>query len=93
MCSTLGAQIYVFGEQGRGYADVDSFMRAGVVPYFQSYNHPVYPQQHGDFEPFMSVVDLLFNCGSESRDILLSGNITQSELRQDADRQRAGFGG
>jgi hypothetical protein len=35
---------------------------------------------HGDFSPYLSIVDLLFNCGDESRDILLSGNITRDTL-------------
>jgi hypothetical protein len=91
MCTSLGADIYIFGEQGRGYADTNSFMQAGVVPYFQTYNHPVYPQQYGPFEPYLSVVDLLFNCGPESLSILLSGNITRAELEQDAELQRESF--
>lgn len=93
MCTTLGADIYIFGAQGRDYADIDSFMQAGVVPYFQSYNHPVYPQLHGDFEPYMSVLDLLFNCGPDSRDVLMSGNITRPELERWADAQRREFSG
>jgi hypothetical protein len=30
----------------------------------------VYPQLHGDFVPYLSVVDLVFNCGAESRAVL-----------------------
>ena len=33
-------------------------------------NNPVYPQQWGDFLPNMSALDLLFNCGPESRHYL-----------------------
>jgi hypothetical protein len=76
MCLKLGADRYVFGAQGRNYADVDAFEKAGVRPYFQAYEHPVYPQLHGTFEPFMSVIDLLYNVGPESLNVLMSGNIT-----------------
>ena len=37
---------------------------------FQDFQHPQYPQCFGTFEPNMSVVDLLFNCGPESLAII-----------------------
>ena len=40
---------------------------------YQRYEHPVYRQLYGDFVPYLSVIDLLFNCGPESRTILASG--------------------
>ena len=76
MCLKLGASDYVFGAQGRDYADVQSFLAKGVTPYFQSYVHPQYQQLHGAFEPYMSVIDLLYNEGPRSHEILVSGNIT-----------------
>lgn len=76
MCLELGASDYVFGSQGRNYADVEKFLRAGVKPYFQEYQHPQYRQLHGAFEPYMSVIDLLFNEGSGSLQVLMSGNVT-----------------
>jgi WbqC-like protein family len=80
MCVQLKANVYIFGSQGRGYADVDKFLAASVKPYFQDYRHPTYRQLHGDFLPYMSVIDLLFNEGPCSRDILLSGNDRKAEF-------------
>jgi WbqC-like protein family len=74
MCKQLGATSYIFGAQGRNYADVAAFTAAGIDVRFQDYQHPTYPQQHGSFEPYMSVIDLLFNAGPESANILMSGN-------------------
>jgi hypothetical protein len=37
------------------------------------YTHPVYPQMRGDFIPYMSVVDLMMNCGDRSLEILRKG--------------------
>jgi hypothetical protein len=73
MCVQLGADVYVFGELGRDYADVEAFEAAGVKVVFQEYRHPTYPQLQGDFVPHLSAVDLLFNCGPRSLDILMSG--------------------
>lgn len=75
MCKKLGASDYIFGAQGSNYADVDSFLRSGITPHFQEYKHPVYPQLHGEFEPYMSVIDLLFNVGPKSFEVMMSGNI------------------
>ena len=80
MCLQLKADVYVFGAQGRDYADVDKFRAQGVEPAFQDYRHPVYTQLHGEFLPYMSVIDLLFNEGPRSRSILLSGNIGRGDL-------------
>lgn len=74
MCIKCGATEYIFGAQGRGYADLEAFERAGIKVWFQDYQHPTYPQLHGGFEPYMSILDLVMNCGPESREILLSSS-------------------
>ena len=55
---------------GRDYIDDSLFTDAGIAIEYQDYDHPVYPQLHGEFIPFLSVVDLLFNCGPKSLEIL-----------------------
>ena len=80
MCLQLGAEIYIFGAQGRDYADVEKFRSHGVEAYFQDYRHPVYRQLYGEFLPYMSVIDLFFNEGARSREILLGGNVTRFDL-------------
>ena len=80
MCTKLNADIYIFGEQGRNYADVNSFINKNITPYFQSYNHPVYKQNFRNFKPFLSVLDLIFNEGKNSKNIILSNNKTKLDL-------------
>jgi len=80
MCLQLKADVYIFGAQGRNYADVGRFCARGVMPYFQDYRHPKYAQLHGDFVPHMSVIDLLFNEGPRGREIVLAGNDTRVDL-------------
>ena len=77
MCVRLGADSYIFGEQGKNYADVKAFKEAKIVVEFQNYIHPVYRQMGRDFLPYMSIIDLLFNEGGKSYDILMSNNIEQ----------------
>lgn len=74
MCKKLGACEYIFGSQGKNYADIDAFHAAGIVPIFQNYMHPKYTQLHGEFIPNLSVLDLIFNMGAQSLDILMRDN-------------------
>lgn len=71
MCRKLGASHYIFGELGDDYADRQAFDLAGITMECQHYRHPVYHQLHGDFVPNLSFIDLLFNEGPRSREILL----------------------
>lgn len=80
MCVQVGASDYIFGAQGRDYADVSAFKNKGVTTHFQEYIHPEYTQLHGAFTPYMSIVDLLFNCGEDSYSILMAGNISKTKL-------------
>jgi hypothetical protein len=50
--------------------DLDRYGKNNIKVLFQEYHHPVYEQRFGAFEPFMSVLDLLFNHGPESLRIL-----------------------
>lgn len=62
---------YLSGVGARAYFDPAPFMEANVEVVWQDFTHPIYPQLHGDFVPYLSSIDLLFNCGIEkSREIL-----------------------
>jgi hypothetical protein len=66
----LGADNYLAGSGGSQYMDLDKYKKAGIEVLFQEYNHPVYGQLFGAFEPYMSVIDLIFNYGDRSLSIL-----------------------
>ena len=70
LCQHTGARRYLSGDSARDYLDTGLFAQHGIEVEWQNYLHPVYPQQHGDFVPYLSIVDLLFNCGEESAAIL-----------------------
>jgi len=73
ICRRTEADTYLSGSGGQAYLDLKQFDDAGIHVIFQDYRHPEYPQQFGGFEPYMSAVDLLFNCGPRSLEILRSG--------------------
>lgn len=70
VCQHFGATRYLSGSAARNYLDCALFERHGIRVDWQDYQHPVYPQQYGAFVPFLSAVDLVFNCGDGSRSIL-----------------------
>jgi len=80
MCKNLNADTYIFGKLGADYVDVESFTKENVNIYIQEYKHPEYNQLWGGFKSNMSIIDLLFNMGPNSLDILMQNNITKEEL-------------
>lgn len=68
----LGGTVFYEGAAGRDYIDEGLFVRHGIEVRFQDYRHPVYGQLHGEFTPYLSVVDVLLNHGHESLDIITS---------------------
>lgn len=73
ICKYFGADVFYEGQAGKAYLDEDLFKSEGIAIEYQDYQHPVYQQLYGYFEPYLSVVDLLFNEGPNSLAIL-SGN-------------------
>jgi WbqC-like protein family len=66
------ADSYLSGTGSRAYLDEEMFRAAGVRVIWQDFRHPVYPQLHGDFEPMLSCLDVLFNCGRDAAVVLRS---------------------
>jgi hypothetical protein len=82
ICHEFDADIYISGTLGKDYIDVSSFERQGIKVYFQEYKHPQYEQLYNSFTPNLSIVDLLFNYGINSRDVLCEGNIIKNDLNK-----------
>ena len=82
MCKQLKCDMYIFGKLGIDYADVNAFKENNIKLYFQNYNCQEYSQQYMQrgFEPYMSVIDLLFNEGNKSYDIIMKNNVSKEML-------------
>jgi len=77
ICRHFGAHTYLAGAGGHDYMDLSLFQQAGIAVEFQQFSPPVYPQHWctspQDFVAGLSAIDLVFNCGTRSRDVLMSG--------------------
>jgi hypothetical protein len=79
-CRAVGAATYLSGAFGRNYLDEQQFAEASIEVRYQDFHHPTYPQQYDGFLPKLSAIDLLFNCGPESRAILEAANPSCSSV-------------
>ena len=70
LCEAARADTYLSGCSGQDYLDQPEFQRAEIPITFHSFLHPTYPQTSLPFIQNMSSIDLLFNCGPLSREIL-----------------------
>jgi len=69
----VDASHYLSGIGARAYMDETLFEAAGIEVLWQDFRHPVYNQQFGKFEPYLSTIDVLFNCGVDASRRLLRG--------------------
>jgi len=71
LCRELGVAVYLSGPLGRNYLREELFRDHDIAVQYDDYHHPTYSQVYPGFEPYMAAIDLLFNAGPASREILL----------------------
>ena len=86
ICHHFGGSEYVSGDAASDYLDVPLFNSQGITVTWQHFVHPVYPQLHGDFVPYLSALDALLNCGDEARSLLDAGSTAFSSAHHEAIR-------
>lgn len=80
ICKELGAEVYLTGSYAAQiYLDPLPFEREGIKLLFQEFDSPPYPQLYPEagFIPELSLVDLLFNSGPKSLEVLFQGSPSQ----------------
>ena len=66
---------------GKEYADKELWEGNGIKVFFHEYKHPTYNQKFNNFEPYLSIIDLLFNEGSENASkIIKKDNISREQM-------------
>lgn len=69
----VNAETYISGQGGKNYLNLELFKKEGINVIFQNFQHPVYNQLYGSFISNLSILDLLFNEGEKSLDIITKG--------------------
>jgi hypothetical protein len=70
LCRKLKATHYLTGDLAKDYLNESEFLSYNIRLEYHNYKHPPYLQRYPEFVPYMSVVDLLFNQGEKSLEIL-----------------------
>jgi hypothetical protein len=74
LCEEVGGTEYISVAGSKSYLDEsDAFNEIGIPVRYFNYCHPTYLQLFGDFVPYMSIIDMLFNCGETSVSLIKSG--------------------
>lgn len=70
LCRHFAAERYLSGMAAKDYLDVNLFNDHGIAVEWQDFAHPHYPQLHGEFVPFLSALDCVFNVGTDCAAVL-----------------------
>ena len=70
ICKQTGGSTYLLQRPAQKYLDPHAFREAEIELKFFKPPSIIYPQLWGSFLPNLSALDLLFNCGPRSHDIL-----------------------
>jgi hypothetical protein len=84
----LGGDTYVTGHGARHYLRHGDFEEQGIQVEYLAYKKRPYPQLHGTFTPYVSVLDLVANRGPQGRDLLCSGTVPWREFLSTQGGQR-----
>jgi len=66
LCEKVGVTHLYDAKGAQDFIDTSLLQKEGVLVTFQDFHNPQYPQLWGEFIPYLSVIDLLFNCGPDS---------------------------
>jgi hypothetical protein len=75
ICKELGGTKYLAGVGAKKYQDDELFNTNQIEIINTSFKYPHYEQLWGDFIPNLSVLDVLFNCGPKTKNILRNSGI------------------
>ncbi|WBW96615.1 WbqC family protein [Oceanirhabdus sp. W0125-5] len=70
LCKSFNADTYLSGIGAKAYNDEDMYNKENIKLAYQDFTPPIYIQKHNNFIPNLSIIDLLFNEGRNSIDIV-----------------------
>jgi hypothetical protein len=74
-CLAAGADTYVTGHGALNYLEHDKFEERSVAVRYMDYRRLPYPQLHGEFTPYVTVLDAIANVGEGAGRLVASGSV------------------
>ena len=62
----VGATHYICGPSASSYMEPEKFDAAGITFEYMDYTYPEYPQMHPPYDPYVSILDLMFMTGNKA---------------------------
>ena len=66
ICKKLGADYYLSGPAAKDYINPKKFKDENIILDYIEYKYPEYNQLYKTFNHFVTILDLIFNCGDNS---------------------------
>jgi WbqC-like protein family len=80
LCKLVSCDSYVTGHGALNYLEHEKFEETGISVRYMAYKKTAYPQRHGEFTPYVSIIDAIANCGEQARELLASEAIYWREF-------------
>lgn len=80
ICKHYGASEYITGHGARNYLNHEAFEANGIAVSYMDYELRQYPQLHGAFTPYVTILDPIANLGTSARSLLTSEAVDWREF-------------
>ena len=75
ICIAFQATTYITGLGALKYIEYDLFEESNIQLQYMDYQKQTYQQLHGEFTPYVSIIDLIANCGKEGAKYICSNSV------------------
>lgn len=73
ICKKLGGTYYLSGPAALDYINNEKFKEADIKLAYMEYDYIEYEQKFGEFDHFVSILDVIFNCGNKINEYIFTG--------------------
>lgn len=80
ICNLFEAKSYITGLGALNYIDYDRFENSNIDVRYMKYKKVTYKQLHGEFTPYVTILDAIANCGENVQELLCSDSIYWKEF-------------
>lgn len=76
----LDGDFYLSGPAAKDYIVNEKFKKEKIELAYIEYKYPEYTQLYGEFNHYITILDVLFNCGKEVPKYIFTGNIEKVQV-------------
>lgn len=77
ICKKVNGGYYLSGPSAKDYINNEKFLREDIKLAYIVYDYPEYKQLFGEFDHYVSVLDVIFNCGPNSSKYIFKNKVEE----------------